>query len=61
MGDILRNLRCANFLMQEQLGNYLNISQQTISKWENDITLPTFAVIITLSKLYNVNLETFDP
>ena len=34
VGDKIKSLRKAKKLTQEQLAEYLNISSQTVSKWE---------------------------
>lgn len=49
--------RKANDLSQEQLAKKLNISRQSVSKWENGDTLPSIDNLISLSGLLNISLD----
>ena len=40
LGDKLAKLRKENNYTQEQLAEILEVSRQTISKWESDTTYP---------------------
>lgn len=44
-------------LSQEQIAEKLNISRQTISKWESDETLPNICQFKDLANLYNVYID----
>ena len=44
-------------LSQEELGYKLNVTRQTISKWETNETLPDIYQAKRLSKLYNLSLD----
>lgn len=44
-------------MTQEQLAKELNISRQSISKWELDISLPSILFIIQLTKILNCSIE----
>lgn len=46
-----------NEFTQEELGERIGISRQSISKWETDETLPSIDNLITLSGLLNVSLD----
>lgn len=48
-----------NKLTQKELGDLLNVSDKTISSWENGRTYPDIALIIKLSELFNISLDTF--
>lgn len=43
-------------LSQEMLGEQLNVSRQSIYKWEADLTLPEVDKLIALSKLFGVSI-----
>lgn len=42
---------------QEYLANYLNISRQAISAWENNFACPDLENLILLSQLYEISLD----
>lgn len=50
-------LRKANNLSQEQLAERVNVSRQSISKWESGETIPEVERIIELSKVFNVSTD----
>ena len=53
----LIKLRKENAYSQEDLAEKLNVTRQTISKWESDQSKPDMETLITMSKLFNVSLE----
>lgn len=50
-------LRKANKLSQEQLAEKVNVSRQSISKWESGETIPEIERIIELSKIFHVSTD----
>ena len=44
-------------LSQEGLARKLNISRQSISKWEQGISLPSILYLVPLTKILNCSLE----
>ena len=44
-------------LTQEQLAEKLNVSRQTISKWESDSTSPDLESIVKISRIFHVSLD----
>lgn len=54
--DKLANLRKTNNLSQEQLADKLNVSRQSISKWESGDTYPDMAKIIQMCEILNCTL-----
>lgn len=44
-------------MTQEQLAEKLNISRQTLSKWENGTSVPDVEAVVRLSALFNTSLE----
>lgn len=50
-------LRKGRELTQEQLAEQLNVSRQSISKWESGQVIPEVEKIVALSKAFNVTLD----
>ena len=44
-------------LTQEQAAEYLGVTRQTISNWENEKTYPDIVSVVKMSSLYNVSLD----
>lgn len=53
----LLTLRKSKDLTQEQLAEQLNVSRQSISKWESGQALPELDKIIALSDIFNVTTD----
>lgn len=61
IGNKIKQLRLTSGLTQEQLASRLNISAQSISKWETGITLPDITLLPLLSSELGVTIdELFD-
>jgi len=56
-GLCLKKLRQSKNLTQLQLAKRLNISKSMISAYENDIRLPSYDVLIKLSRIFNVSTD----
>lgn len=56
-GHILRDLRKANHLTQEQVAEMLNVSFQSLSRWENGISYPDILLIPKIARLFNVSTD----
>jgi len=56
-GQRLTQLRKQHNYTQEQLGELLDVSRQSISKWESDLAFPETQKIIELSKLYGCTID----
>lgn len=57
IGEKLLELRKEKHLSQEEVANRLNVSRQTISKWETNQSTPDFDKIIPLCKLYEITAD----
>ena len=57
LGQKLAGYRRLSGMTQQQLGDYLNISPQAISKWEKDLSEPALATLRVLSELYKVSVD----
>ena len=53
----LITLRKGRDLTQEQLAEQLNVSRQSVSKWENGQVIPEVEKIVELSKVFHVTLD----
>ena len=57
IADKIKKLRKDNNMTQEDLAEKLNVSRQTISKWETNITIPDADNIVAISKLFNITTD----
>lgn len=53
----LQNLRKKQNMSQEQLAEKLDVTRQSVSKWESGQTYPEMDKLITICKLFNVDLN----
>lgn len=67
IGEILRDLRKANDITQEQLAEILGVSFQSISRWENGLSYPDITLIPIIARYFDVStdvlfdMDTHDP
>ena len=54
LGERLLELRKDKRLSQEEVAYKLNVTRQTISKWETDQSMPDFDKIVPLCELYGI-------
>ena len=57
IGCKLQKLRKEKGLSQEELANILQVSRQSVSKWESDLAYPETDKLIKLCDLFNVTLD----
>src|SRR5574344_2339903 len=57
IGDKLFELRKKKGLSQEEAADKLNVTRQTISKWETNQSNPDFDKIIPICELYNITSD----
>lgn len=57
IGAKIKALRKAQDITQEKLADYLNISYQAVSKWENGLALPDITLIPALSNFFGVTSD----
>ena len=56
-GEKLTNLRKQKGLSQEELGFELNVTRQTVSKWELGQTTPEMDKLVEISKIFGVTVD----
>lgn len=57
IGAFLRELRKQKGLTQEQIAEKLNVSNRTVSRWENGNNMPDLDILIEISDYYEVDLR----
>lgn len=57
IGDKLKILRKQKGISQQELASYLNISRQTISKFEHDLSLPDMNLMIKICEYYHISVN----
>ena len=57
IGVNLKRLRKIHQYTQEKVAEKINVSRQSIAKWEQGETTPDIDSLIKLAKLYNVSLD----
>ena len=56
-GDKLIKLRKKNGFSQEDLANKLNVSRQSVSKWESNNTYPETDKIVQICNIFNCSMD----
>ncbi len=57
IGQRIMQIRISCGLSQEEFGEKLGTSRQTVSKWELDITIPEVEKIVKISRLFSVTTD----
>lgn len=57
LGEKLKKSRHIKGISQSEVAKYLNISRQSISKWENDTSSPDINNLTLLSSLYEISID----
>ena len=57
IGERIYELRRKNSMSQEDLAEKMNVSRQSISKWESNQSVPEVEKIIQLSNIFNVSTD----
>ena len=57
IGKFLKELRKQKGLTQEQIAEKFNVSNRTISRWENGNNMPDLDILIEISDYYEVDLR----
>ena len=57
LGEKIKSLRKQKNISQEVFANYLGVSFQAVSKWENDYTMPDVAMIPAIASFFGVSTD----
>lgn len=57
IGKFIAILRKANGMTQKELGDKLYVSDKTVSRWENDESLPDLNLIPTIAEIFGVTTD----
>lgn len=57
VGNFIKDIRKKNNLTQKQLADKLNVTYQAVSKWENGKNVPDIAIMMEISKIFNVDID----
>lgn len=57
IGENIKKLRKAKRMTQKEVGNQLNVTPQTISKWERNISYPDLDMLVKLSQLFHISTD----
>lgn len=57
MQNRLKELRKSRHLTQEELGEKISVTQQNVSKYENDVYEMPVDVLVKVSRCFNVTIE----
>lgn len=55
-GKFLKELRKKKGITQEQFAEMLGVSNRSVSRWENGVTMPDFDLLIQMAKYYDVEI-----
>ncbi len=57
LGETIYTLRNARGMSQGDLAERLNVSRQSVSKWENNTSVPELDKLLLLSDLFHISLD----
>ena len=57
IGIFLKTLRKEKGITQEQLAKVLNVSNRSVSRWENGVNLPDFSLLLEIAKYYVIGVD----
>ena len=57
IGATIKKLRIKSGITQHQLAEYMNVSMQTISRWETSVTYPDIIMLPILAKHFRVTVD----
>ncbi|MGA0351543.1 MAG: helix-turn-helix domain-containing protein [Acholeplasmataceae bacterium] len=58
-GEKIRTNRIKNIMSQKQHAELQNVTPQTISKWENDLSEPGFQMITKMTNTFHISHDEF--
>ena len=57
MNDVLRQVRISKKMTQEELAEKLDVSRQTIAKWENGESIPDIMRCSQLAEIFDIDMD----
>lgn len=57
IGEKIKDLRKFNGITQNALASYLNVSSQSVSKWENGVSMPDLSLIPDIASYFGVTID----
>ncbi len=57
IGEVIRQLRKARDITQEEFAEFLGISTQSVSRWENRLCYPDIELIPVIADYFNVSVD----
>ena len=57
LGEHIYQRRMASNMSQTDLANALNVSRQSVSKWENNMAVPDLDKLVNMSHLFDVTID----
>lgn len=57
LGEHIYKNRMANNLSQTDLADALNVSRQSVSKWENNAAVPDLDKLVNMSQLFHITID----
>lgn len=57
IGEKIKKYRQKNHMTQEQLASYLNVTFQTVSKWETGVSSPDLSLIVPITKIFHISAD----
>lgn len=57
IGEMIRELRKEKMITQEKLAEVLNVSFQSVSRWENGLANPDISLIPIIARFFNVSTD----
>ena len=57
MGRIIQKLRLDRGVSQAELGKFVGVSSQAVSKWERGLTYPDVMLLWPIADLFGVTLD----
>ena len=57
IGLFLKELRKEKNITQAQLAEILNVTNRSVSRWENGATMPDFDLVIELANYYDISID----
>ena len=57
IGRFLKKLRNEKGLTQEQFAEIINVSNRSVSRWENGVNMPDFDLLMQIAEYFDVHIE----